>query len=73
MLFQEKEVIRTNVENLFLEEMVTEDQEFLLLNDENEFALDDLSSLKTGLFDDIPQEDSVSDILNDIEDDWLTE
>lgn len=73
MLFQKKEVIRTNVENLFLEEMVTEDQEFLLLNDENEFALDDLSSLKTGLFDDIPQEDSVSDILNDIEDDWLTE
>lgn len=73
MLFQEKEVIRTNVENLFLEEMVTEDQEFLLLNDENEFALDDLSSLKTGLFDDIPQEDSVSDILNDTEDDWLTE
>lgn len=73
MLFQEKEVIRTNVENLFLEEMVTEDQEFLLLNDENEFALDDLSSFKTGLFDDIPQEDSVSDILNDIEDDWLTE
>lgn len=33
MIFQEKETIRTDVENIFLQEMVEEDASFLYLNE----------------------------------------
>lgn len=75
MLFAENnnEITRTDVENLFLQEMVEEDRAFLFIGECDGSILDDMiSDTNTGLFDDNPYEDTdINDILNDTEDDWI--
>lgn len=74
MLFAKStNVIRTDVENLLLREMVEEDRAFLIAGYSNSSALDDMiSENKVGLFDDnVSYDDNIEDILNDEEDDWI--
>lgn len=54
--------IRTDVEELYLQEMVEEDNAFMCLNDEDESVMDDMMNIKTSLFDDI--NDDISNTLN---------
>jgi len=61
------EKIRTDVENLFLKEMVEEDLDFVFTED----AIDDIIPTNTvGLFDDTSSRDAIEDI-DDIDDDNL--
>lgn len=58
---------RTDVENLFLSEMVEEDREFIMCED----TIDDIIPENTvGLFGDTSSDDDLTDILDD-EDDYL--
>lgn len=53
---------RTDVESLFLAEMVEEDREFIMTED----TIDDLiPENNRGLFDDTSSEDNLEDILDD--------
>lgn len=62
--------IRTDVEELYLQEMVEEDNTFMCLNDEDESIMDDMMNIKTSLFDDI--NDDISNTLNGFNaNDWL--
>ena len=62
--------IRTDVEELYLQEMVEEDNAFMCLNDEDESVMDDMMNIKTSLFDDI--NDGISNTLNGFNaNDWL--
>lgn len=62
--------IRTDVEELYLQEMVEEDNAFMCLNDEDESVMDDMMNIKTSLFDDI--NDDISNTLNGFNaNDWL--
>lgn len=62
--------IRTDVEELYLQEMVEEDNAFMCLNDEDESIMDDMMNIKTSLFDDI--NDDISNTLNGFNaNDWL--
>ena len=59
--------IRTDVENLFLKEMVEEDLDFVFAED----AIDDIIPANTvGLFDDTSSKDAIEDIT-DIDDENL--
>lgn len=58
--------IRTDVENLFLSEMVEEDRMLIMAED----TIDDIiPENTTGLFDDVSSESNLEDILDD--DDYL--
>ena len=53
---------RTDVEHLFLSEMVEEDRSFIMTED----SIDDIIPENTmGLFDDTTSEDNLDDILDD--------
>ena len=60
---------RTDVENLFLSEMVIEDMDFILTED----TIDDIIPENTkGLFDDTSSNDDLDDILFDDDSDLFT-
>ncbi len=62
------EVFRTEVEDLFLREMVEEDRDFIMKED----TIDDIIPTNTtGLFDDVSSEDDIDDILDGEDDDNL--
>ena len=72
MLIQEKEVIRTEVENLLLEEMYLEDSRILGLEDDSldDYLVQDGES--NGLFDNESPDDDPGDIINDdFEDEFI--
>ena len=57
MILSEKETIRTNVENLFLREMVEEDNSFLYLNESMiDSALDTMTEISNdSIFDSVSE------------------
>ena len=71
MLIQEKEVIRTEVENLLLEEMYLEDSRILGLEDDSldDYLVQDGES--NGLFDESPDDDPGDIINDDFEDEFI--
>lgn len=77
MIIHTKETVRTDVENVFLKEMVTEDNQFLVLGECDE--LDDMidpDPSSGGLFDDDSSDDEylsidIDDIMNDDDDAYL--
>lgn len=74
MIISVEETIRTDVENLFLKEMVIEDNQFLILGECNE--LDDMIAPEaSGLFDDSSSEEyddiDIEDILDEDDDEYL--
>lgn len=75
MIIHNEGTVRTNVENIFLNEMVIEDNDFLILGECD--CLDDMVAPEaSGLFDDdTSSEDyeniTVEDILDEDEDDYL--
>lgn len=77
MIIHTEETVRTDVENVFLKEMVTEDNQFLVLGECDE--LDDMidpDPSSGGLFDDDSSDDEylsidIDDIMNDDDDAYL--
>lgn len=75
MIISVEETIRTDVENLFLKEMVIEDNQFLILGECNE--LDDMIAPEaSGLFDDDSSSEEyddidIEDILDEDDDEYL--
>ena len=65
MIIGKKDFIRTNVENLLLREMVDEDERYIILGENDDCALDDMSNEK----DDSLFEDDDHDDYDDDEDD----
>ena len=78
MIVAEKEILRTEVENLFLREMVIEDNNFLIRGEGSEID-DMIESSNIGLFDDnatiikeeFDEDIAIEDILDDEDDDYL--
>lgn len=78
MIVAEKEILRTEVENLFLSEMVIEDNNFLIRGEGSEID-DMIESSNIGLFDDnatiikeeFDEDITIEDILDDEDDDYL--
>lgn len=78
MIIAEKEILRTEVENLFLSEMVIEDNNFLIRGEGSEID-DMIESSNIGLFDDnatiikeeFDEDIAIEDILDDEDDDYL--
>lgn len=62
--------IRTDVEELYLQEMVKEDNTFMCLNDEDESIMDDIIDTKSSLFEDI-NDNNMFNILGGFNDNWL--
>lgn len=62
--------IRTDVEELYLQEMVKEDNTFMCLNDEDESIMDDIIDTKSSLFEDI-NDNNMFNILGGYNDNWL--
>ena len=62
--------IRTSVEELYLQEMVKEDDAFMCLNDEDESIMDDIVDAKSSLFEDI-NDNNIFNILGGSNDNWL--
>ena len=78
MIVAEKKILRTEVENLFLSEMVIEDNNFLIRGEGSEID-DMIESSNIGLFDDnatiikeeFDEDIAIEDILDDEDDDYL--
>lgn len=62
--------IRTDVEELYLQEMVKEDNTFMCLNDEDESIMDDIVDTKSSLFEDM-NDNNIFNILGGYNDNWL--
>lgn len=78
MIIHTEATVRTDVENVFLKEMVTEDNQFLVLGECNEldYMVDPDPSSSGGLFDDSSEDDEylsidIDDIMNDEDDSYL--
>ena len=71
MILSEKETIRTNVENLFLREMVEEDNSFLYLNESMiDSALDTMTEISNdSIFDNVSESADLD--IDDEYDDFL--
>lgn len=71
MILEEKTSIRTDVENLFLIEMVEQDRKFLFLGENDDSAIDDMveeTVNSKSLFEDslISEEDEDDDLSDDV-------
>lgn len=71
MILEEKTSIRTDVENLFLIEMVEQDRKFLFLGENDDSAIDDMAEETVNsksLFEDslISEEDEDDDLSDDV-------
>ena len=71
MILEEKASIRTDVENLFLMEMVEQDRKFLFLGENDDSAIDDMveeTVNSKSLFEDslISEEDEDDDLSDDV-------
>ena len=71
MILEEKTPIRTDVENLFLMEMVKQDRKFLFLGENDDSAIDDMveeTVNSKSLFEDslISEEDEDDDLSDDV-------
>lgn len=71
MILEEKTSIRTDVENLFLMEMVEQDRKFLFLGENDDSAIDDMveeTVNSKSLFEDslISEEDEDDDLSDDV-------